>query len=304
MDIVNSAPNYASQGIGRIDVDQWSSCLTLHPGFQLRCMELDEPRNVAVDFQRNCPFLEFGCLVSGRLRGQALLGNGQKQQIEGQPGQTWCSFCPSAKGTIEYFSGQTVCVVLFVIYGPLLKNLPLLSSGRRILEIEGQSFNCVGSLTPVVNKVVRQIRQLNEGKDTINQLLFMSKAYELLFHLSRHDPAGGVEEDLSFEKQQSVKQAQDILNRNLASPPSLEELARQTGLCVTNLTEEFKKQSGTTVFGYLRRQRLARARELIALHDMSASEAAWEVGYSSLSSFHRAFCALYGATPGSFSPKE
>ncbi|MCG8552998.1 MAG: AraC family transcriptional regulator, partial [Desulfobacterales bacterium] len=89
-------------------------------------------------------------------------------------------------------------------------------------------------------------------------------------------------------------------DNNLASPPSLDLLARKSGLCVTYLTETFKKTFGTTVFGYVRQQRLSRAKELIAVHGMDASHAAWEVGYSSVSSFHRAFLAEYGTTPGSY----
>lgn len=94
--------------------------------------------------------------------------------------------------------------------------------------------------------------------------------------------------------------ARKILDNNLASPPCLEVLARKSGLCATYLTEGFKKTFGKTVFGYIRQQRLLRARELIAVHGMSASNAAWEIGYSSLSSFHRAFLAEYGTTPGSY----
>jgi AraC-like DNA-binding protein len=281
----------------QMNADPWGKCLTLHPGLQLRCMELNESRNVAIDFQRDCPFLEFGCLLSGRISGRALLENGQKQYIEGRPGQTWCSFCTQARGTMEYLSGQTICVVLFLICGSLLKDLPLFRQGGQALTANGRSFSTCGNLTPAVSKIVQQIMQINERADASNQLLLISKAYELLFLLSIDESPDDTQ---SRERRQGVERAQDILNRNLASPPSLTNLARQSGLCVTSLTEAFKKQAGTTVFGYLRQQRLARAKELITLHRMSASEAAWEVGYSSLSSFHRAFCSRYGATPGSF----
>jgi AraC-like DNA-binding protein len=285
--------------------DQWGQFLTIHPGLQLRCMELTEPHHVAVDFQRNEAFLEFGCMLSGRLCGCARLGNGRTQYFEGGAGQTWCAYQTKAYGTIEYLSGQTICVMLFLISGPLLKHLPLFQPGRAALSArhsDGDSFSTTGKLTPAVRPIVQQIMRINKGADTSNHLLLMSKAYELLFHLSTasNEDRENIHDQ---EKRQAVKRAQDILNRNLTSPPTLADLARQSGLCVTNLTREFRKQFGTTVFGYLRRQRLARAKELITLHDMSASEAAWEVGYSSLSSFHRAFFARYGATPGSYGRK-
>lgn len=285
--------------------DPWSQRLTLHPGLQFRYTELNESRNVALDFQRNEAFLEFGCLLSGRLCGLSHYDNGQRQLFEGKPGQTWCTHHDRAHGTIEYLSGQTVCVVVFLISGSLLKNIPLLRSGGTALKTrppDGDPFNTTGDLTPAVRRIVQQIMRINDDHAS-NKLLLMSKAYELLFHLCAVKHEERDDDVHAQEKRQGVKRAQDILNRNLAAPPTLADIARQCGLCVTNLTEEFRKQFGTTVFGYLRRQRLARAKELMTLYDMTASEAAWEVGYSSLSSFHRAFCARYGATPGSYCRK-
>ena len=295
MNFVTETRKYSPQTDSeKLDIEKWNKRLTLYPGFQLRCMELNAPRNVAVDFRRDHPFLEFGCLLSGKLTGFARTDNGQNRYVEGHPGQTWCSFHNKSRGTIEYLAGQTVRVVLFHLHGPLLENLSL--------PRKGHALNTSGRLTPAVNKIVQQIIQINDHTDTCNQLLLTSKAYELLFHLSSYENED-TDPDHSAECRQKVKKAQDILNHNLASPPCLSDLARKTGLCKTNLATQFKKQSGTTVFGYLRQQRLARAKELITLHNLSASEAAWEVGYSSLSSFHRAFCARYGATPGSFAPK-
>jgi AraC-like DNA-binding protein len=100
-----------------------------------------------------------------------------------------------------------------------------------------------------------------------------------------------------------VEKAREILEQNLAAPPSLADIARKSGVCVTCLTEKFRKQFGTTVFGYLRQRRLEQAKELMTRHGLSASEAAWEVGYSSLSSFHRAFMAKYGARRRGLQPK-
>lgn len=295
---------HAEKPLLEIDDDQRCASLGLYPGLLLRYVELNEPEDVAVDFQCNGAVLEFGCLVSGQIRGCASYGNGRKRYLDAGPGQTWCSFCTKARGTIEYLPGQPICVISFLIYEPLLKNLPLLGSNAAALKEplwEKEAFHTTGTLTPTVRQIVHQIVQGREHTDMPNQLLLMSKAYELLFHLSRVEHDGGDNDKRHCPaKYQGVRRAQDILDQNLASPPSLVDLARQSGLCVTNLTEEFKKQFGTTVFGYLRQQRLARAKELITLYNMTASEAAWEVGYSSLSSFHKAFLSRYGTTPGSF----
>lgn len=288
-----------------LPAEPWGQSLLLHPGLEFHCMEFNTPRSVALDFPSHGPFLEFGCLLSGRICGCTRFGNGLRRPFEGRPGQTWCSFQPTSHSTIEYRSGQPICIVGFLVSGPLLKHFPFCRPGENALVEKGPGegfFNITGHLNPTVRQVVQQILRIHERAEVSDQLLLLSKAYELLFHLSQgvHDSG---EDAHARAKRQGARRAQEILNRNLASPPPLADIARLSGVCVTNLTEEFKKQFGTTVFGYLRRQRLARAKELITLDGMSASEAAWEVGYSSLSSFHRAFCSRYGATPGSYSRK-
>lgn len=289
----------------RINDDQRCDCLLLCPGLLFRWVELNDPADVIVDFQCQGAVLEFGCLVSGRLRGTACFGSGQKRHVDAVPGQTWCAFSTNTRGTINYLQGQPVCVVSFLIFDPLIKNLPLLQSGQTNLGIQasgGRAFHAFGRLTPEVRQILHQIDQIRENTNVQNQLMLMSKAYELLFHLS--SIARNVPDNLqSEEKYQGVKRAQHILDQDLASPPSLEQLARQSGLCVTHLAEGFKHQFGTTVFGYVRQKRLARAKQLITLHGMNASQAAWEVGYASLSSFIKAFNSHYGVTPGTFSKK-
>jgi AraC family transcriptional regulator, transcriptional activator of the genes for pyochelin and ferripyochelin receptors len=61
---------------------------------------------------------------------------------------------------------------------------------------------------------------------------------------------------------------------------------------------------GTSVFGYLRKLRLEEARRLLENGGMNVTEAAFAVGYNSLSSFSRAFSAQFGATPMHFLKKS
>lgn len=281
-----------------LETEPWRQLFSLCPGLQFRYMELNGSSSISLDFHRREAFLEFGCLLSGHMSGCARLADGRELYFSGSPGQTWCSLCSPARGSITYLAGQPINVLLFLISGPLLKSLPLLPPSDTWSGRAGSSIiNC--GMTPSVRQIVKQILQIYQSPLPANMLLLMSKAYELLYHLSTAVP-GELEDPDRQGKQRGVKRALEILNRNLDSPLTLSDLARQSGMCVTKLTEEFKKKTGTTVFGYLRQQRLTRAKELITIHGMSASEAAWEVGYSSLSSFHRAFCAHYGTTPGSY----
>lgn len=128
---------------------------------------------------------------------------------------------------------------------------------------------------------------------------FQCKALEtaalLLFQ-----PAGG---DLFCTRAQRaarerIEQARILLAENLAHPPSLEELARRVGCSSFYLSRQFSAATGMTLQQYLRRLRLERAAELLRTGRCNVTEAALEVGYSSLSHFSTAFHEHFGCCPG------
>lgn len=279
----------------------------LLPGLELLCMKLESSHDVAVCFRRDQAFLEFGCLLSGRVWGYSNHCGEEKRHFGGGPGQTWFSYCHKAHGTMEYRTGQPVCVVLFIVSAPLLDTfLPINQSGI-VPEPECNekliSFNGTGSFTPEVSRIVHQILQKNHQLDELSRLYLISKAYELLFHLvaEKNKEENGI---LPSVNPVSIHRASQILLENLEATPKLADIAKQSGLCLTSLNAGFRKLFGTTVFGFLRQERLSKAKYLMEHENKSASEAAWEVGYSSLSSFHRAFYAQYGVTPGYYSRKQ
>lgn len=279
----------------------------LLPGLELLCMKLESSNDVVVRFQRDQAFLEFGCLLSGRIWGYANHCGEEKRHFGGGPGQTWFSHCHKAHGTMEYRTGQPVSVVMFMVTGPLLDTfLPIDQSGvtpePRDSE-EPVSLNGVGSFTPEVSRIVHQILQKSHQPDELSRLYLISKAYEFLFHLvaEKNKEENGMFPSVSPV---SIHRASQILLENLETTPKLADIAKQSGLCLTSLNAGFRKLFGTTVFGFLRQERLSKAKYLMEHENKSASEAAWEVGYSSLSSFHRAFYAQYGVTPGYYSRKQ
>ena len=95
-----------------------------------------------------------------------------------------------------------------------------------------------------------------------------------------------------------VMEARDILDADLIEPPSSLQLARRVGVSLTTLQANFKTVIGTTIFGYVRDQRLAMARVLLIEHGLSASEAGYRVGFSSPAAFTTAYRRRFGLPPG------
>lgn len=98
--------------------------------------------------------------------------------------------------------------------------------------------------------------------------------------------------------QERVEQVIFLQKQNLAEPPSLEELGKRIGCSHFYLSRIFSAQTGQTISQHLRQLRLERAAELLKSRELNVTEAALEVGYSSLSHFSAAFQETFGCCPG------
>jgi AraC-like DNA-binding protein len=98
--------------------------------------------------------------------------------------------------------------------------------------------------------------------------------------------------------QDRVEQVIFLLKQNLAEPLSLEELGRKIGCSHFYLSRIFSAHTGHTITQHLRQLRMERAAELLKSGEYNVTEAAIEVGYSSLSHFSAAFHETFGCCPG------
>ncbi|MEY9094840.1 helix-turn-helix transcriptional regulator [Paenibacillus sp. RC84] len=122
---------------------------------------------------------------------------------------------------------------------------------------------------------------------SFQQLLFENEPSPSAFSMTRSE----------LEK---IRRAREILLERMECPPSLLELSRIAGLNDFKLKAGFKKVYGTTVFGYLREQRLEKAKQLLQSGRFRVGEAAAYVGYTNSSYFADAFRKHYGVNPGEF----
>jgi AraC-like DNA-binding protein len=88
-----------------------------------------------------------------------------------------------------------------------------------------------------------------------------------------------------------------LLRENLSEPPDLEALGQRAGCSPFHLSRTFSQQIGATIPQYLRQLRMEAAAELLRSGKYNVTEAAMEVGYSSLSHFSQAFCQTMGCCP-------
>ena len=157
--------------------------------------------------------------------------------------------------------------------------------------VEGPSF----FMTPEMQSLVDQVFHSRfEGK--AKMMFFRSQINTLLAHFFG-ELSLLTDETIPSDEREKLEQAKDILINNLEHPPSLSELSKEIGLNTFKLKKNFKELFGVPVFKYLQNERLTTANELIRSKQMTIQEAAWHVGYDSLSSFSNAFSKKFGFRP-------
>ena len=157
--------------------------------------------------------------------------------------------------------------------------------------VEGPSF----IMTPEMQTIVDSLFNIQyEGKTKM--MFFRSQITTLLSHFFGQ-LAGLKTEKINTPEREKLNQAKDILLDNIDNPPSLSEISRQIGLNTFKLKKEFKAFFGVPVFKYLQNERLTLAHKMIRNQDATVQEAAWHVGYDSLSSFSNAFEKKFGYRP-------
>jgi AraC-like DNA-binding protein len=129
-------------------------------------------------------------------------------------------------------------------------------------------------------------------------LWYQSKALELMAHFlfTPKDP------ELFCMRQKRVARdrvarTKELLARDLTNPPTLESLGQEVGCSPFHLSRIFSREVGLTIPQFLRNLRMERAAELLRSGRYNVTEAATEVGYSSLSHFSKAFCETIGCCP-------
>jgi AraC family transcriptional regulator len=101
-----------------------------------------------------------------------------------------------------------------------------------------------------------------------------------------------------------VAKVVSLLAENLAEPLSLEEIGCRVGCSPFHLSRTFSAETGTTIPQYLRKLRMEKAADLLRTGKCNVTEAAFAVGYSSLSHFSQVFCQIMGCCPGLYPLKK
>jgi CheY-like chemotaxis protein len=98
----------------------------------------------------------------------------------------------------------------------------------------------------------------------------------------------------------SLRAAMRLIGEELAGPPPLAEVAARVGVSAHQLSNIFRSQLGTTVFAWIREERLRQARRMLADTALDVQQIASAVGFRGAGNFSTAFRERHGLTPSRY----
>ena len=134
---------------------------------------------------------------------------------------------------------------------------------------------------------------------TARDTWYLGRVLEILsLTLFQEDPAEFFCQRHHRINREYAEKARFLIERDIENPPSLDMLAAEVGCSKFYLSRIFAQETGVSIPKFLRMKRIEKAADLIRTGKANVSEAAFAVGYSSLSAFNKAFVEQIGCCPG------
>ncbi|UPG89423.1 DNA-binding response regulator [Luteibacter aegosomaticola] len=145
------------------------------------------------------------------------------------------------------------------------------------------------------------------GQGAVDYILKSCSPAELLarvrihLRLTRRGVPGDVPADMPMGRDEVVlRAAMRFVSQRLAEPLGLDEIAAAVGTYDKRLSAIFRQRLGTTVFAWIREERLRKSRELLAGTSLGMQDIASTIGFRSAANFATAFRERFGVTPGDY----
>jgi AraC-like DNA-binding protein len=259
---------------------------------------------VQFDFEADRAPVEFMYCLSGETKLLVMDKKKKSMSVSTTSGKSMLSYFPDTNGTCSTKAGIPLKSVGLQFHPKTLCHL-LRGSGYTNLHslyerIEDKTTCPFFTDSPLPLPIQITAQQILECPlaGPIRKMFLEYKAFELIYiQLSLLDSTILNTKKITSHEHRAVMNAHAVLMKNIVSPPPLVELAKEVGLTHTRLSKLFKILFGTTVYGFLRQERLECARRMLEDGRRNMAEVAYECGFSSPSHFSRAFSSRYGVQP-------
>ncbi|WP_282039919.1 helix-turn-helix domain-containing protein [Saccharicrinis aurantiacus] len=159
-------------------------------------------------------------------------------------------------------------------------------------------------VSPEIRSILTQIGgNRNMGVSLLHEYLY-AKAKELsILHL--YDISVGNSKLLAINeyKMQLAQKVRDLIISDLSKHYSIQDLSKRFLVSGTVIKEAFVKVFGIPIYSFYQEKRLTVSKDLLNKPDMSVTEVAYNLGFSSPSNFIKFFKAKTGMSPSQYQKK-
>jgi AraC-like DNA-binding protein len=205
-------------------------------------------------------------------------------------------------GKIYYEAHTPIRYVSILLYDQYMKTHIAQSFPEDYLELsQANHWKSHNYNTPELTLIFSQLKQSLLAKEKM-RMYYESKVGEILSrimsnyrndinrrtHIARH---------LHVSDLRYLNLVRQTLEKNITTPPSLDQLCKLSGMGQTKLKEAFKLAFDCTIYGYVREARMKRALMYLSDETYSIQDISSFVGFQTPGKFTKAFKDTYGFTP-------
>lgn len=262
----------------------WSACL--QDDLQISVIEFANQTPLRFTAENDHQQLQFSCQLAGEVEVQY-----ERQQLALDPGCLLIGFAPGWRFGLNVAPGA--------------RSVELKISPERLQSLVGDEYedamrrlNRCGVLHPngyhlQTQQAAKNLAALvaEEGTSTLH--LYAATLEFLAWQLQ--GCAEQAQSSIPVRMRRQLHWARECLLADLSAPPTIAELALETGLNQLKLKKGFKQLFGYSIYAFFLKHRMERAKEL--LHDNSVTDTAIMLGYSNISHFSNAFRKQFSVLP-------
>ena len=152
----------------------------------------------------------------------------------------------------------------------------------------------------LIQKYIEGLLFYFENPTLLSEDILILKLKEIILLLSQTRNADSVQIILSQLFSPTTFTFKQIVEANLFSQLSVEELAQQTNLSISSFKREFAKLYNDSPASYIKNRRLEKAAELLLVSNERISEIAFDCGFNDVANFTKSFSEKYHTTPTNY----
>ncbi|OCB76759.1 AraC family transcriptional regulator [Flavobacterium piscis] len=216
--------------------------------------------------------------------------------------------CINSGKQIYNSSSKSNCEIVIVTFYPEIlkkiydRELPLLLRKPKNI-ISNKSSEKINN-DFLIQKYIEGLLFYFENPSLINEDILILKVREIILLLSQTQNAESIQVILSQLFSPTTYTFKQIIEANLFSKLTIEELAQQNNLSVSSFKREFAKLYNDTPANYIKARKLEKAAELLQVSDQRITEIAFDCGFNDLANFTKSFTSKYSVSPTNYRQKQ